>query len=442
MPTTRIKEKISTIVESQLPEFIRSDYPTFVAFLQAYYRYIEQDQEAYELIKNALSYRDIDSTAASFVQYFLQNYATDLPLTALANRKLLVKRIKDLYEAKGSELSFQLLFRLFYDVDVEVKYPYEYVLRPSDGRWEQLLSIRAETESGSISDIANRILIYEKNGFTYEVPIVRVRILSGSIVELFFQTNTPAPYEVGDYVYVKNNSQTTIYVGRIKGSPNGYRVSNFGQGFKVGSMYTIDFEGGVNMVIQITKITESGGIAALRFISFGYNYPTTFEIELFTVELFSYGVSRNIVRSFESILGVTDTITVSKSDYFAETYTVSNPDYVVQLYQTVTYDPNFVSSTVRGRGDSSSIEFTTGALCRYPGQFLNNKGFLSEPDVRLQDDKLFQPFAYQLESELDIETFYDITKKIVHPAGTNLFNNVKIDTEANLISSVSLVSDL
>ena len=63
MSTSRIKDKVSELVNSQLPEFIRSDYTTFVAFLQYYYKFLEQDQEALELVQNARKYSDIDQTA-------------------------------------------------------------------------------------------------------------------------------------------------------------------------------------------------------------------------------------------------------------------------------------------------------------------------------------------------------------------------------------------
>jgi hypothetical protein len=93
MSTTRIKEKISTLVGSQLPEFIQNDYTTFVAFLEAYYKFLEQDQGAFELIQNARKYSDIDQTTEAFVKYFVKNYADLIPDSVLANKKLLVKRV-------------------------------------------------------------------------------------------------------------------------------------------------------------------------------------------------------------------------------------------------------------------------------------------------------------------------------------------------------------
>ena len=71
MTTTRIKDKISQLVRSQFPEFIQSDYNTFITFIEAYYRFLEQDQGANELIQNSRSYSDIDLTTEAFVKYFL-----------------------------------------------------------------------------------------------------------------------------------------------------------------------------------------------------------------------------------------------------------------------------------------------------------------------------------------------------------------------------------
>lgn len=164
MPTTRIKEKISALVSSQLPEFIQSDFPTFVSFIEAYYRFLEQDQGALELVQNARSYNDIDSTVDSFVEYFVQTYAPNIPFKLLVDQKLLIKKIKSLYEAKGSELSFKLLFRILFNSDVSVVYPYENVLRVSGGKWEQKFSLRLETVSGNRNAIIDRFLTYLVGG--------------------------------------------------------------------------------------------------------------------------------------------------------------------------------------------------------------------------------------------------------------------------------------
>ena len=100
------------------------------------------------------------------------------------------------------------------------------------------------------------------------------------------------------------------------------------------------------------------------------------------------------------------------------------------------------SSTSGGTSNPSDaiITFNVGAIARYPGEYIATQGFLSEPDVRLQDKDLYQPFAYQVESELDISVFYDIVKKLVHQAGTNLFVNRVVSTTADISANVSVVT--
>ena len=91
MSSTRIKDRVSELVNSQLPEFIRTDNTTFVAFLEYYYKFLEQDQGALELVQNSQKYSDIDQTTDSFVNYFIANYAKDLPYSLQVNKPLLIK---------------------------------------------------------------------------------------------------------------------------------------------------------------------------------------------------------------------------------------------------------------------------------------------------------------------------------------------------------------
>ena len=63
-------KKISPLIESQFPAFIREDGPRFVSFLKAYYEYLEQTGKAGDATRSLIDYQDIDRTLDSFVQYF------------------------------------------------------------------------------------------------------------------------------------------------------------------------------------------------------------------------------------------------------------------------------------------------------------------------------------------------------------------------------------
>ena len=443
MSTTRIKEKLSQIVGSQLPEFIQNEYPTFVAFIESYYKFIEQDQGAYELLQNAKSYADVDTTIPSFIQYFLTNYAKDIPVSVLADKKILVKKIKDLYESKGSELSFKLLFRIMFDKDVSVRYPYENVLRASDGKWQQKISIRLETVSGDRSNLENKTLRYVSGGILFNTQIEKTKILTSTLIEVFLNPNQIAPsYTLNDNVEVYND-QTLIFVGKIKPTTVDYTINVPGTDFKIGQIFTINFSGGINTLIKITGVNTNGGITSIQFINYGYGYPeASFSIE--------FDATKNISETSDILTTITQGFGSSGLIEHIFTYNPASPnryfdtDYVVTDYaglsDFVTFDNSTYSAPVSfgttKPESTASISFTVGTIGKYPGSYFKNDGFLSEADVRIEDAALFQPFAYQTLTELDITEFFSFVKLLVHPAGQKLFNNRLVSLDFDFSSNV------
>ncbi|NHK40146.1 hypothetical protein FJR75_11925, partial [Thermus thermophilus] len=52
--------RISTLIESQLPEFISSDYENFSKIVEKYYEQLELRGQPLDVIQNITKYRDID----------------------------------------------------------------------------------------------------------------------------------------------------------------------------------------------------------------------------------------------------------------------------------------------------------------------------------------------------------------------------------------------
>lgn len=450
MATTRIKDKLSSIVASQLPEFIQNDYTTFVSFIEAYYKFLEQDQGAYEIIQNLRSYSDIDKTTSGFVKYFIKNYSNLLPQTSLADKKLLVKRIKDLYESKGSELSFELLFRILYNTLVTVNYPNEFILRASDGRWEQKVSIRVETTSGNRANVLNRLLEHTaNNGVLYETPIIETRTLTSTLTELYLDPNKlAASYNLGEQVNVYAQTvgdlfitPTLVFSGNIAPTITDYTISTKGSGFKKGQVYTVG-GGGIGTLIKVSNVDSSGGITEIKFIEYGYGYNTTS-----TAFSLDFDPDKNISESVDIIsdttIGFIESGQISTYNTNSSLRYFDTSDYVDTSYTLSDILSEFSSNSVISYTTSSNkpsnyatITFRLGGLARYPGSFTAVNGFLSEPEVRLQDNALYQPFAYQLNSDRDLSEFEDIVKSLIHPAGQQLFNNRIIRSNVDLSSSV------
>jgi len=440
MATTRIKDKISAIVSSQLPEYVRNDFPTFVAFVEAYYKFVEQDQNSQEIIQNLLLYSDIDSTSNAFVKYFLKNYAQFLSEDLLADKKLTIKKIKDLYESKGSTLSFKLFFRLFFNEEIRVNFPYENVLIPSGGNFLQRRSLRVTVdrlEGISVNQLVNRFLRATVNNQEFNTPIIEVNTVVNNagdlndVIEVFLDVNFLATsYAVGDNVTVSDATDggNLLFSGNIQATTTEVSVTQAGTGFKKGQIYTINGAGGSGTKILIDNVTATGGINEVSFLSFGHSFTENFNVQL------------NPEKTVPDTVLATRIITDNTNGFLSHgnVFHTGNGQIVANFGSNTSVSTT--GTIVNPDSSNAILQFNLGALAIFPGEFTTNKGFLSEPDIRLQNDLLFQPFAYELVTGLDINTFRDVVLDTIHPAGQRLFNNRELSDILDVRTNISTTS--
>ena len=143
--------KTSLLVNRQVPEYVRDEYPTFVAFLEAYYEFLETKQGAQknDLVTEAKKLRtisDVDDSVEEFEQSFYNTYGSLIPLEVQADKALLFKHLLPLYRTKGSESSFKLLFRLVFGEDIDIILPRNNVLKASNSDWVIDNKLRINTD--------------------------------------------------------------------------------------------------------------------------------------------------------------------------------------------------------------------------------------------------------------------------------------------------------
>lgn len=136
------KTFLSPLIERQLPEYVREEYPKFVAFVEAYYEYLEQHKQGIDVNKHLLDYADIDKTLDEFEDYFYRTFLPLIPRDTIVDKRFLVKHIKQFYTARGTEKAFKFLFRALYGEEIDLVYPKDQVLRASDGKWRTQKTLR------------------------------------------------------------------------------------------------------------------------------------------------------------------------------------------------------------------------------------------------------------------------------------------------------------
>lgn len=243
--------RISTLVSSHLPAFIRDDHETFVYFLQAYYQFLEQSGEVSDLSNNLIEYFDIDKTLSSFADHLYNEFIQSIPKNIEADKSIVLKYIKDFYRSKGSEKSLKFLLRIIENTDPTIYYPKKDILRTDDGKWFVQKSLRINNVS--LDGVANTDL----SGMSLLIN-KRIKGLSSNASATIDRVDRF--YEYGEQI-------------------NELILSNISDSFQSGEQI-ISFINS-NNVTNLTANIESAGILDLKIINGGYGYsignPVIFE---------------------------------------------------------------------------------------------------------------------------------------------------------------------
>jgi hypothetical protein len=439
------RTQLSSVVSRQIPEFIREDYPTFVAFVEAYYEYLQEQGV------DLSAARDIDKTLDEFIIEFKKELAHNLPQIT-GDERFLLTHIKDQYLSKGSEASYKLLFRLLFGKKVELTYPGTQMLRVSDGRWNQEISVFAKVDFGDPQEIVGklvdiqtstrliRVLVDRKEDLVGEVD--RIVALGGNIYEFFLDKKFFGVLKATDKIKYKDTFQATILPATQ--TPI---IRQPGKNFRVGQVFEVRSGTGTGALLKVTAVDDNNGIKYAEFIKFGIGYTADFAVNLLATN--TVNASQLAVASASSSRSGDNLTIGDRTLGFDEQGYVNLGDFVSYEYVDGTYAGSIIrefSLSFRNAQIASDepaiIEVNLGALVRYPGYFTSNAGFLDD-SIFIQDSKYYQAFAYVIRIDERLSSYKSAVKTMLHPAGMALFGEYNITNNVDLsITLESLVKSL
>lgn len=260
--------KISNLVSTQLPFFVRNDHENFVAFLEAYYEFLEQEtnQGTLNTSRNLLDQSDIDLTDI-FVENFYKNFLPFIPKETVVDKTLILKKIKDFYRSRGTEKSIRFLMRILFNEEIEFYYPQRDILRASDGKWFVEKSIKVQdiavngvpnTSINVIDNFIGRKISGLSSNATALVEKVDTYYDASSLVREMKLSNQYKEFEFGEQItatFIENGVEKTITANLFSGGINTVTVTNPGTGYKVGDTVTIESGVGNGAVITVSSVS-------------------------------------------------------------------------------------------------------------------------------------------------------------------------------------------
>lgn len=367
-----IYKNISSQIESQFPGFIREEGPQFVAFLKAYFEYMEQNGKAGSASRSIQDNQDVDRTIDEFVEYFRREFMISIPKGVLADKRLLVKHIRDFYRTRGSQESYRFLFRALFGKEIDFYYPGDDILRASDGRWVRESKVRvASPLNTDPANFGGKKITGQTSGATAIVRAVSSTIASGiTVYDLEIENNTGS-FVDGERIVDELNRFATVNAD--VGALDDIKITNGGAFHRNGDVLEIAGASSTETARAVVTKTNDRSAVTLKLIKGGSGYrPATTKLIIsggdgigFKAKIGSYDLVSIDTAINTDTIDALKNVKLNANSFFvrggANTATVGTKlTGTVKLFTT--------TNTVFGQGTDFTNQLSVGDIVRVTGQ--------------------------------------------------------------------------
>lgn len=418
-----------------LPEYIKTNYHKFSLFIQKYYEYLKQSNDPSIVPFAQDTFVDVDTTPEYFLDRFYSQFLPDFPKEFAVDRQTgtdlnirnIIKNIKKFYESKGTEKSFDFLFRMFYDTEIELFYPRTLIHKSSDGKWIQKKSIKVFSLNDIFSNKTYNNTIYQLNedgkriAFAKVIEVRLYRLDNYKIAEFFIEENFGTfqkERKIYCDIFEDGSLETlefypTYCVDKINILSSGYN-------YKINDRITLQSR--QSIIIDGLEINEDPteiNIVDGHTINLDFSEP---EVYIFDGGFIGAEFTQEIA-TFDYLKGKGFLGRVSKVGEKGEILEIQvlNFGFNYDVFSPTAYEVFVESSNGIGFVGTPSVN----VICNYFPYYSGSSGILGKNNI-LQDNFYYQSHSYEIQSDININDYESKILKLVHPSGYKLFGKYKV----------------
>ena len=311
-----IKSKLSAVVANQFPDFYKEEGENFLAFVEAYYEYMEQNGKLTDAIQNLEDYRNINTTLDEYLTHFQETLLPSVPYNVASDKKLLAKYIKNYNSSRGTIASYKLLFRAIYDEPVEINYPADQMLKVSDGDWNLDRYLVTTHNKKNYALIGKTIRGAESKAEALVEDVVG-RVINGRDLMQINVSNVKGSFNHLEVVSLASDANLSGHTITVEAGISKITIQDAGAQYAAGDIVDIISEktGAFGKVV-VTETVNLGGALTFSILDGGSGYTAGFadsQVGGTTVSIGSVIAGDGITPgSFQIGLGdLTDTFAIS-----------------------------------------------------------------------------------------------------------------------------------
>ena len=425
-------------VYNRLPNDVHVSSPNFVKFMQDYQRY-NLDSGVNFVLNN---YKDLLYQLAynkSYEERILKSFGIDVDIVETSNihGELLYKLMTEFLETRGTKTSFEILFKIMFNKNVEIEYIKDKLFIPSSGTFQQTklilitgtypidfnTSIRG-LRSNNIVNI-EEFTPYYINGSRYYIikcNNIKENFINGEPLEVisnygkvtevhvpllkFNINNGGSLYKKGDVIKINNGKNDYFIINSVeKGIISSIDIVDGGINYKIGErIKTINQS---HFDARIKNVDINGSVTEIEIKNPGYVFTEIPEIQIIselgsglTIKLISdsIGKVKNIIPGKGSfIYDLNDTYTVESefgldlelsyqkvdgyiiSEYISDNHYLGNSCLIIDSNNKHSFSYNIIS-------DIPGIKYKN-AIDKYvnPTGYIYNKVYTKNNEIEISN---------------------------------------------------------
>ena len=302
------KKIISPLVANSLPLSVRKDYDSsassttgrsiFSDFIQAYYEFVEREVNAsindfknvsintfknkslislgpqsggpYNILNRLPALRDFDTTMQSLRVHLRSEYLKNIPENIEGNLNNLMRMIREVYQSKGTEIAYKVLFRYIWNSNVKLTDTATEIFRPSDNHYKIEKAIRVKLIGGIDGTTQTNLNLFKDNYVVgkdsgAKVLVEDITLISPTVTELtideatldgIFLPTEQVFAQTQDGTDVLNTGVTSTVRAQIVPGVGKVNITNRGMGYVPGDILTFHTSTGSGAIAKVRDVTD------------------------------------------------------------------------------------------------------------------------------------------------------------------------------------------
>lgn len=454
---TDLSPHIDTLIDTFVPAHIRSNYPDLIEFVRVYLRFLESQNQSSYFQNTIPQQRFLDTQQEEFLSRIEKEIGLFVPREYEADPKIFYNKISELWRSRGSSEAIKTFFKIFFNEPVQITYPNERILIPSNSDWFQESFITLDCQGGFEVSMDNIEIYRFFNETEVFVDASRFEIIDSTTFRVYSEKDPFENVEIGDEFSIrKRDTGDLLCIGRVIPSPTRIAIQSGGKAWQLGQV--IRFPGTVkDTLIRVDAVDPEGSIQQLSIVEHGYEHVSspTFIVSPYPIRpsggqfdvsfevipggglAFTLEIDDDGVEISDSALGYgngsyfledyADPLYNGDQKFFTTTFFTPSGNQQADIYSSEIADVT-LEEWLESRA-SIIIEFAPSA--NVEGEWRDLSSIISNDFTRIQDNYYYQKYSYEISSEVNPGEYRYLIPEF-HVAGHQYFFNydqtINIDT--------------